>query len=235
MNVRCWSVFVLCLISAGPVLAGTEVETVAGTVTLVVDLPGTLDGGGGVDFDGQALITSLDFAPGSVLFEGMPVDFDGTEADFLVSNYNGTGNVPVLAGPATVTVTGSGAVTPPVDIVTTFETNNLQLGPGFGIGQIDVVQGSANTTSATGLWSSALVPELNGFQVTFQKDGQVIVVDAIGGLIDYSFTGSIFAEVPSVPTLTPWGLTLLAAGLLLLLGYAVIRRQREQPAAGAGA
>ena len=113
------------------------VETFTGSATNFLVLPGT-PSGGGIDFTGTTSVSTLSFTPGSVTFNGQPVDFSGTEADWLVSSYTGQVNIPVNAGPTTVTCTGSMVVTGPA-LNGTFDTEftGVDLGPAFGSNNLD--------------------------------------------------------------------------------------------------
>ena len=60
-------------------------------VRIDVTLPGVPDGGGGINFTTDLKSTSpLSLTPGSVIFQGQPVDFSGTEACSLAGTYTGT-------------------------------------------------------------------------------------------------------------------------------------------------
>jgi len=221
------AVFVLS-ISATESRAQLAVETVSGTATIAVPLPGTPIGPE-IEFVGIVITTSLDFTPGDVLFEGQPVDFDGTEASFLASSYSGLAIFPVNSGPATVTVVGVGAITGAVTVSGTAQIDTLDLGPNFGVNRLDVdfPQSPVSVEGNTNAWSSGVVPELNGASIDLEADTGIINVDAVNGLVDLVFFGTIFAPSPpgGVPSLPIWGLILLTAGIV---GMAVLLlRQRR--------
>ena len=220
------AVFVLS-ISATESRALLAVETVSGTATIAVPLPGTPIGPE-IEFVGIVIPTSIDFTPGDVLFEGQPVDFDGTEASFLASSYSGLAIFPINSGPATVPVVGEGAITGAVTVSGTALIDAIDLGPNFGVNRLDVdfpqvVSPTANIPT----WSSGVVPELNGVSIDLEAAAGVINVDAINGIVDLAFFGTIFApSAPGgVPSLPIWGLILLTAGIV---GMAVLLlRQRR--------
>jgi hypothetical protein len=124
------------------------VETFTGQFRANIRLPLNDDGGGGlVAPPGPLLPLAIDFTPGCVTFQGQPVDFDGTEADFLASSYEYSYDIPVNSGPATVPVTGGfggngpvwvgpvfgGVDIPSIDLGPAFSQNNLDITPGQGI------------------------------------------------------------------------------------------------------
>lgn len=209
----------------------TLVETVSGTMTTNVVLPGLPDGQGGIDFDVEVIPTSLDFTPGSVTFAGSPVDFDGTEADFLASTYVGTTNFPAASGPAVVPSSGLGNLFGPTTASATMATAPIELGPSFSDSFLDVLTGqTVSSTAGTFNWNSSVVPELNGLFVESRLSVQVLAVDPIQGIVDSQFTGEILAEAPiGVPTLSTWGLALIGAGVLVL-GFSLLRRGSATPA-----
>lgn len=225
------SFFVFSGLITVPIHAQTDVETYTGTGTAVIDLPG-VPNGGGVDFDVDFIVTSLDFAPGAVIFEGTPVDFDGTEADFLATSYDSDVGVPVNSGPATVDVTHDGSVSGAA-LNSTFSGNgtSVDLGPGFSMGVADVLVGSDYASAVTtSNWNSTVIPELNGVSVSSTADNDILAVDAIGGIIDMSYTGTLTA-FSAVPTLGEWGLIVLTVGLIGMALMILRRRQAETPAA----
>ncbi len=217
----------------GTIFATAPVETWTATQTFVVSMPGTPDGGGGIDFTGTQPVNTLAFTPGSVTFAGQPVDFSGTEASFLATNYAGTANIPVTAGPgvagATINWSSSGAV----NSTWTSNLSGVTLGPSFSASNLDVVVGSSfGFANNTPLWSSGVVPELNGATVDVNGTNQVTSVDPINGIVNVSGNGAIFATpAPAVPTLPEWGLILLGVGILGFGALLLLRRPRGATAA----
>jgi hypothetical protein len=207
--------------------ATVAVETFTGTGVWNVVLPGAPDGGGGVDFAADRMLGTISFTPGSVTFEGQPVDFSGTEASWLANTYSGTTNTPVAAGPAVVPVKTNlsalgSALSAPLEV----EILPLDLGAGFGANFFDIVPSSTNEQSTIPSWNSAVVPELNGRSVTGDYDFVITSVDPVLGIVDFNFAGTFFAEeLLQVPTLAPVGLGLLAAALL---GAALLASSRER-------
>jgi hypothetical protein len=203
-----------------------QVETYTGQGTYSFALPGAVVGPG-VDFVEDLTVTGLSFTPGAVTFGGQPVDFSGTEADFLATTYTGTGSIPALAGPATVDMSGNvAAVGPALNTNFDYERRGLHLGPAFGANFFDVEVTIYPKLAVFPNWSSAVVPELNGQQVIQSVEEQITAVDAVNGLMDVIFTGSILAQPPPpVPAATVWGIALLLTGLL---GSAVIVFRRPR-------
>jgi hypothetical protein len=218
--------FLVLGLTATEARAQFAVETVSATATLAVPLPGTSIGPE-IEFAGITIITSLDFTPGDVLFEGQPVDFDGTEASFLASSYSGLAVFPVNAGPATVPVTGVGAITGAATVSATALIPEVDLGPNFQVNRLDVTYPQGVTVTAnTPNWSSGLVPELNGAEIDLEGVTGVFNVDAVNGIVDFNFFGTIFApSPPAVPSLPIWGVVLLATGIL---GMAVLLLRRRR-------
>ncbi len=224
-------------LAAAEARAQLAVETVSGTATIAVPLPGTPIGPE-IEFLGITILTSIDFTPGSVIFEGQPVDFDGTEASFLASTYSGLAVFPVNAGPATVPVTGVGAITGAATVSATALIQPLDLGPSFMVNRLDVLfpQAPVSVDGTVLSWSSGVVPELNGQSIDLEADAGIINVDSVNGIVDLTFFGTIFAAAPPpgpMPSLPTWGLILLAAGIL---GIAVLLvRQRRSDHANTAA
>ena len=159
---------------SSPASAFTVVETFTSTATISFLLPGTPDGFGGVDFDYTQSFTTINFTPGDVTYLGQPVDFSGTESSWLSTSLTGTINIPVTAGPATVTATGSATASGPAlsgaDIPT--ELIALSLGGSFSSSNLDVVLSSSGSyVSGDDLGSTlsaSLIPELNGSSISLQ-------------------------------------------------------------------
>jgi hypothetical protein len=196
------------------------VETFTGQFRANIRIPLNDDGGGGlVAPPGPLLPLAIDFAPGSVTFQGQPVDFDGTEASFLASSYEYSYNIPVNSGPATVPVPGGfggngsvwvgpvfgGVDIPSIDLGPAFSQNNLDITPGQGIQHQTVIPN----------WQSAVVPELNGRTVIFQVDVNISNVDPINGIVDAQVFGNILA-IPCPADLDNDGFVGITDFLLLL-------------------
>jgi hypothetical protein len=225
---------VLACTWASTAVAQVAVETYSVTYIIDVNLPGT-PSGGGIDFGGAGLTTTLSFTPGSVTFEGQPVDFSGTEASFLAGTYTGSAHVPVTGGPAAVPVDGQGTSTGGVNSTWDLHANPVELGPAFSGINLDVVigqmpGGQASTTN----WNSAVVPELNGASlVTVGPSGSATVtnVDPIIGLVDVVCGSGVINATSgvAVPTVTEWGLIILTLGFI---GIALMMLRRRQLEAG---
>jgi hypothetical protein len=207
-----------------PVFSQTTIESLTLSGTYAISLPGT-PVGGDIDFTGQLNLTSLDFAPGAVTFNGTPVDFDGTEADFLSYTYDGLDRL--LNSPGNpVPGTGTSNVTGPgINMTSQSSLNSIDLGPAFTESFFDIVVPSTfDYTEIIDSWSSSVVPELNGARVTVSGTNDVLNVDPINGLVDVTGSGTIFAD-PIVPTLSLWGLLILLTGII---GIAVLMLRRRR-------
>jgi hypothetical protein len=203
---------------AGP--PPVPVETFTGQFRANIRVPLNNDGGGGlVAPPGPVAPLVIDFTPGSVTFEGQPIDFDGTEASFLASTYEYSYNIPVNSGPATVPATGAfggagpvwvGPVTGGVDIPF------IDLGPGFSQFNLDIPapQGIEHMTGIQN-WQSAVVPQLNGRTVIIQADATILNVDPITGIVDAQVFGNILA-IPCPADLDNDGVVGILDFLLLL-------------------
>ena len=157
----------------GAVVAQTlEVETFTEVLAFDVFLPGEVPPTGGVSFDFQSFPFAVSFTPGAVSFQGTPVDFSGTEAEWLATGVFGTVNIdPSGAGTFNGEIFGavSGQVTGDVQ---------FPLGANFGPNSYDILAGSPFASSMTiHAWSSAIIPELNGENVTIKSAGDVLAVE----------------------------------------------------------
>ena len=216
--------FIALLAASG---SAQVVETFSGTRTYFYAMPGAPDGGGGLDFNYSSFLSALVFTPGSVSFDGQPVDFSGTEAAWLASSHSGTANFPVTAGPATVDTTGTFVWSgPALNGAGARDQGNVDLGPGFSASSLDLAvsfpyDGRDHVLS----WSSGVVPELNGQKVDIKMQETVFAVDPVNGIVDVSFSGQIVViQDPIVPVTSPVGLWLLGLGVLGL-GLMFLRRQ----------
>lgn len=209
----------------GEIRARAPVETFTFTGVYNVSLPGVV-----VDDDvnlaGDLTVTSLDFTPGSVTFEGQPVDFDGTEASFLANSYNGSLRLWNAPNQTVLGVGGASTSGPGGNMNSESKAAAVNLGPGFTAGQLDIQSGSTfSFKEFISSWTSPAVPELNSYPAFVTGTSQITAIDAINGTVNVSGAGSIFG-LPIVPTLSQWGLILLALGLT---GIAVLRLRRRVP------
>jgi len=202
-----------------------QVETFTAAGVVNCSMPGTPTSGG-VTFSTNATLQSLDFAPGTVFFNGAAVDFDGQEASFLSGPYTATVQTPVLSGPATVVVSGTGVATGHgggggCRVI----GSNVPLGPTFSSSHLDVKTGpGVNLATTVPAWSSTSVPQLNGHVVTTDGPLTVTSVDAVNGIVNFTLSGNIFAGNAVVPALTTLGFLGLAIGLFGLAILALTRR-----------
>jgi len=224
---------------AAPVSAQTSlVETFTATGVMNCSLPGA-PSPPGVTFSTTTTLQSVDFAPGSVGFQGMPVDFDGQEPTFLASTYNATIQTPVVMGPAIVVVSGTGTVIGGGGgggggggcLVV---APDVPLGPNFSPTRLDVVGGpGVSVTTRLLEWDSSAVPQLNGYVVSAEGPVTITAVDAVNGIVNFSLNGSILVGSQAVPALTWLGSVCLAIGLFGLALLAIFRkRSARSPAVG---
>jgi hypothetical protein len=224
---------------AAPVSAQTsQVESFTATGVMNCALPGAPTPGG-VSFSTTTTLQSLDFAPGSTVFNGMSIDFDGQEPTFLASDYNATLETPVGMGPAIALVTGTGTVLGGGGgggggggcmVV----APDVPLGPMFSPTRLDVLAGPGISVTTTLLeWNSSAVPQLNERVVSAEGPVTITGVDAVNGIVNFSMSGSIVAGTQAVPALTMLGSMCLAIGLFGLAIVAIFRKSvRRGPAAG---
>jgi len=196
------------------------VETYTATESYTFTLPGTSDGGGGLDFNYAQAFTTISFTPGSVTFNGQPVDFSGTESSWLSTAQTGTINIPVTSGPATVTATGSATASGPamLGIGIPIELISLDLGASFSSSNLDILLSSIEPkqmgSDFPATFTVPVVPELNGAAIQFQDTATVTTVNPGAGTFSATTTGNILATAPAVPVLSGWRVLLLATALL---------------------
>jgi hypothetical protein len=196
------------------------VETFTGNFRTNIRLPLNDDGGGGlVAPPGPLVPLVIDFTPGSVTFQGQPVDFDGTEADFIASSYDNSFHFPVDSGPAVVPAVGGGGGSGPYWVGTMNGDVNIpsiNLGPGFSQDFLDIPipQGIQHMTGIQN-WQSPVVPELNGRTVIFEVDANILNVDPVTGVVDAQVFGTILA-IPCPADLDNDGFVGITDFLLLL-------------------
>jgi hypothetical protein len=213
----------------GAVAQTVQVETFTATGVVNCTMPGTPTSSG-VTFSTNATLQSLDFAPGIVFFNGTAVDFDGHEAAFLSGPYTATVQTPVLSGPATVVVSGTGVgggLGGGGGGGCRVVGNNVPLGPTFSASHLDVKTGpGVDLATTVPAWSSTSVPQLNGHVVTTDGPLTVTSVDAVNGIVNFTLSGSIFGGSSVVPALTTLGFIGLAIGLF---GLAILALSRRTP------
>lgn len=190
------------------------IETFNFDATTVYQLPGTVNGPN-TDFNWVTTGNTLAFTPGSVTFMGQPIDFSGTEAQFLSTNASGSMSFPVLGGPAqvdvAVTATGGGGAWSSTANGTALGIN---LGPGFSANNTDIVPGGPHTINLVdNAFQSSAVPALNGTALSYNLQSTITSVNPVSGIVNTQSQGSIDAPAV-VPTLSTWGLVLLSAGLI---------------------
>lgn len=224
----------VCLMASRVMGEQVSIETFTGAWTASCTIPGISDPPN-VDFSCSVIVDSVSFTPGAVTFLGNPVDFDGTEADWIASTYSGTVSVQNLPGQS-VSATASGSVSGAASINAEATTANLSLGAGFSTNALDLVPSStfSNSSATVGSWNSTVVPELNGATVTTSSSITLTSVDAVLGLVSADSTGTIFAFAgEKIPAVSTWGLVLLLIGAVGL-GTMVFRTKRGSPRTSAG-
>lgn len=206
-----------------------QVETFTATAMADCAMPGAA-GGGIVVFSTAATLQSVDFAPGTTFFNGVPIDFDGTEPSFLASTYTGGVVTPVTAGPASVSISGTGTVGGGSHGGgCSVAGSPVPLGPGFSPSNLDVAIGPGiDLTTNVPVWTSSVLPQLNGRNVYAQGPMSVTSVDAVNGIVNFTFSGGIFAGSAAVPALTTLGFVCLVTGLCGIAVAAMSRRLRRR-------
>jgi hypothetical protein len=196
------------------------IETYTATSTVNITLPGT-PSGGGIDFDASLTLNSIDFAPGAVVFQGQPVDFDGKEADFIGPQYTGTVHFPAAAGPAVVTPQFNFSVTGPFNGSWIIDLPGVQLGPLFSPNYLDIAPGGVNMNSIAPSWQSAVVPQLNGAIVLFLGPQNLENVQPTAARFSLSSDGDNEIHAFVIPEPATFALALF--GVLSLCFYARLR------------
>src|SRR5262249_44789812 len=155
--------------------------------------------------------TGIDFAPGAVMFNGQPVDFDGKEPQWLASAHAGTLHIPATSGPATVTLhidlNNTGFFTGPWSI----DLPSVNLGPAFAPIFCDIVPGPTNMSSIAPSWNSAQVPQLNGANVYLRGPQNLQNVNPNAGQFQLVTAGANQIDAVAVPEPSTLLLTLTAA------------------------
>lgn len=216
------------LVSASNAAQGSVVETYSKpSASIHVAMPMST-GGGNYTSPFSIKVNSIDFSPGAVVFNGQPVDFDGTEPQWIGSSYSGTVAIPIPpTTPATVPVTGPFSITGPAvggSVTGTFTIPSLRVGPGFSANNFDIVTPqNVQMRWEFPSFQSPPNPVLNGIQVGFVTDCTLTSVDAVNGIVTFNGSGTINATV-GIPTVSPLGL--LALGLCLAGAAVMILRSR---------
>jgi hypothetical protein len=215
---RAGSWLVLAAIVTLPAAAGAAITVEQYTATATVDfaMPGAAEGAL-LRFDVSSFaFGTLDFAPGAVSFAGQPVDFDGTEPQWLALAYDGVLRLPSVPGPGGGSGGGGGGcmVVGPPGTPWTYDLENVLLGANWGADRLDIVPGTYPVEQKTTSWDSPLVPQLAGRQAAVQSNAEVTAVDAVNGILTLSLDGVIQAGDHAVPALGEVALFCLLAGLL---------------------
>ena len=145
-------------------------------------------------------INTLAFTPGAVMFEGQPVDFSGTEASWLATNYQGQlvfDNLPPqplpplrLGGLGDMFFNGpAGQGGGPqrnaqMDFGPNFTDTFFPLQPGQPFVQIVRFED----------WNSPVVPQLNGATVSFLFVVEPTFVDPVNAIVQADIELSVFAD-----------------------------------------
>jgi len=170
------------------------VTTYSGTIVLSMAMPGTSNGGGGLDFPASGTLSNLQFAPGTKTFNGQPVTFSGNESAFMSTTLTGTITFPVSSGPCIVGTTCSLSSSGAVNGSWNSADQGVSLGSNFSASNLDWVLGSTPGGNATNSsWQSTVIPQLNNASVTAGGNGEVMSVDAANGIVAVSASGAITA------------------------------------------
>jgi hypothetical protein len=219
----------VCLM-ASPASAATPValETFTGAGTASVNMPGSSNPPY-VEFNGQIIaISSADFASGSVMFNGVPIDFDGFETDIMSMSSTYTGGVRIENLPGQIV---NGYVYGLVDgggqhYEGSGSTNDLSLGGSFSVNSLDLtVNSTFQSTCETPDFHCEAIPELEGVMMRTTSSTTITSVDAANGVLDASVSGTIYA-ITQIPVLTKWGFVVLALGVIGM-GILILQRRRK--------
>jgi hypothetical protein len=203
----------LMLILAAGLSRAANVETYTSSGVIHVNLPGTVSSGKTI-FDGSFTFSTLNFAPGSVTFNGQPVDFDGHESQFMSGAYSGQAVFPTTGGPATVNTQEYLVMSGAVSSTGSGGNGSVRVGSSFGPNSFDVVSGqSISSSGSIPNWKSSAVPNLNGMLVSVISNSTLTSVDVAHGLVNTSGSGTISATM-SVPGVPWWGILMLIIGLM---------------------
>ena len=144
----------------------------------------------GARFTSTARMSSVAFEPGGMDFQGMIVDFNGKEQQFLQVIVNDTDDVTVSAG-----CNGVGVFAGALDATASHEGTGYQTGATFSADSHDVQVGSqVQTYVSIPSWHSMAVPELNGRFVEVMSQSKLDAVDAASGLTLGTSTGQIYVH-----------------------------------------
>lgn len=208
---RALPLFILgVVIIVTPAFGNTSVETFTATGEYVITLPGTVVGTD-IDFSGAFTVTGLNFTPGSVTFEGQPVDFSGTEATFLANTYDGSAKIP-NAPSSTVNGTGTGNTAGPAGNMNGgIERNGLNLGPSFSENNFELLPPFFDGVDHIPMWNSPAVPELNGEAIVIETRCTIVnvipkfTIASAVAVVEVSITGEIFVASPVPVESKTWG------------------------------
>jgi hypothetical protein len=200
-------------------------------------MPGTSTPGSGITFSTTTTLQSLDFAPGAVPFNGVVVEFDGSEMTYLAADYNSDIDTPP-GGPVIGVVSGTGVVSGGGGGGgggggCRVGGSDVPLGPTFSPDRLDVLPGPGVQVTGTILdWDSTAEPQLNGYTVSAQGPVTISSVDAVNGIVNFSMNGSIVVVSQAVPALSMLGSMCLAIGLFGLALLALLRKRSATRAGG---
>jgi hypothetical protein len=189
---------------AAPFRAGAIVivETYGANAVLTAQLPGT-SGGGTTTFDYTFNYLIIDFAPGAVVFNGQPVDFDGTEVQWLASAESGQFIVGATGGPAIADVQVNAAWSGPVTISELQgQATGVMLGPAFSSSNLDGVSGSGYPIHHTLTGTNLPVPPGT---LTHDANHILLLIDAANGLVSLAMEGSFSLTGPVSVVPLWWG------------------------------
>lgn len=234
LRVPCLLSFACLLLGASAAQSQAVVETYSGTATIDLSMPGT-PGAGQTVFGYSFRFDTIDFAPGSVVFGGQPVDFDGQEAAWLASTENGQATLAATAGPTITTaqILGTWSGSHQTTMVQG-TANNIQLGPSFSPSNLDVAPGSTYSldhllgavTQPPGLQPPATV-------LSHRANHTITTIDAINGITHVNVSGTYLLDGPVPTPSRSWSqLKVLLGGLFLFTGLlgsgTTLRRWRRE-------
>jgi hypothetical protein len=208
--------FVLAFMLGAQSASSQVVETYVANARITAAMPGT-PGTGTTSFNYNFNFNTVDFAPGAVVFNGQPVDFDGTEPQWLASTENGVFTLGTTSGPTITNAQVLGQWTGPITISSLQGTaSGVAVGSSFSPSFLDGVQGSGypiqHQMSGTNL---SLPPG----SLSHDALHHIVAIDAVNGIVDVAVEGSFSMQAPVSNEERSWGwIKMLYGGLLLGIG-----------------
>ncbi len=205
MKSRIWNLAALIVLTCAPplmaqTLEGQIVEDFQGTVTYTIDL-GAPPAPTGMFLNFAMQIDTLQFTPGAVTFQGQPVDFAGTEAQFLATGFGGGGQLggPPLPIPDPLRLGGIGGMQingPVGNMQGDLRLAGMNFGPNLGPGFFPLLPNQPFVQTWTIIdWNSPVLPGLDGLIVGWFFEVTPQFIDANNGIVQGQFRGQIVLDL----------------------------------------